>query len=186
MDIIIEKKEKFEKALQHFKSELLGIRTGRAHPAIVENIDVLVEAYGGAVSKLRQLANISILDARTILIEPWDVSCLRSIEKAIQLSPLGFNPLADGKVLRIVIPLPTEENRKEFLRILQKKAEQVRIAVRSVRDDLKEEIIAQEKAGEISEDEKYLALKKLDEMVSGYNTQIKTMTEEKGEEIIRV
>lgn len=186
MDTIVEKKEKFEKALQHFKSELQGIRTGRAHPAIVENIDVAVEAYGGAISPLRQLANISILDVRTLLIEAYDVSCLKSIEKAIQHSPLGFNPIADGKVLRIVLPMPTEENRKEFLRILQKKAEQARIALRSARDDLKEEIIAQEKAGRMSEDEKYLALKKLDEMVASYNDKIKIMTKEKEEEIIQV
>ena len=138
------------------------------------------------MTKLNQLANISVPDAKTLVVEPWDKTILKDVEKAIASSDTGLHPINDGKFLRISMPQVTEENRKELLKILGHKTEQARISVRKIRDSLKEAIVSAHKDGEISEDDKYTQLKKLDEFVGGYNEQIKTLAKDKEDEIMKI
>jgi len=183
MDQISNHKPRFEKIFSHFQEELSTLRTGRAHPAVVENI--LVSAYN-TTTKLKQLASISVPDARTLVIEPWDKNIIKDIEKAMVNANLGLAPANEGTLLRITLPPLTEEDRRDMIRIIGQKVEQARIAVRQVRDDIKEEIIHAEHAKEITEDEKYTLFKKLDDLVSDANERLKKLTEHKEEEILTV
>lgn len=176
-------KADFAKALDHFKTELGGLRSGRATSALIEN--VIVTAYGSQ-TPLKQLGSISVSDTRTLLVEPWDKSILKDVEKGLQAANLGVGVAVDGPKIRVSIPSMTEESRREFVRVLKDKTEQARIAVRGVRDGLKDMITSQEKAGEIREDDRYQLLKELDELTGEYNTQIKDLADRKEEEIMTV
>lgn len=183
MDPVLQNKARFEKAIVHFQDAIKSLRTGRANAALIE--DIRVSAYD-SLMPINQVASIVIPDAKTILIEPWDKSLIKEVEKALSQSDKGFNPVVDANGVRITLPSLTEENRKELIKILGKRAEEARIAVRQVRDSVKDEILSQEKAGGLSEDERFSALKKLDEAVSEFNETIKKMAEEKEKEIERI
>ncbi len=175
-------KDKLNKVLEHLKTELASIRTGRATPSLVENIQV--EAYDQAEPMpLKQLAAITVPQPRQILVEPWDKSTLKQIEKAIAQSNMGFNIANDGNVLRLSIPVMTEEMKKGVLKNLHDKLEQARISVRRIRDDIKEDIIKEFKESQISEDDKFRLLDKLDEMIREYTDTINEMGKKKEEEI---
>ena len=175
-------KDKLNKVLEHLKTELASIRTGRATPSLVENIQV--EAYDQAEPvSLKQLAAITVPQPRQILVEPWDKSTLKQIEKAIAQSNMGFNIANDGNVLRLSIPVMTEEMKKGVLKNLHDKLEQARISVRRIRDDIKEDIIKEFKESQISEDDKFRLLDKLDEMIREYTDKINEMGKKKEEEI---
>ncbi len=176
-------KEEFDHAIEHLKKEMSSLRTGRAKASIVE--DVMVEAYG-VKSPIKQMASISIPEAKTILIEPWDKNVIKEIEKAINEANIGIAPIADSKVIRLNIPPLTEENRKELVKILGQKVEQARISIRKVRDEAKEEILEAEKNKEMGEDERFAALEELDETTKEYNEKIKEMAEEKEKEIMTI
>lgn len=123
-----------EHPIKHFERELLGIRTGRAHAAMVE--DIMVEAYGGtSTMKLKALASISVPDARMIMIQPWDPTVMSDIERALRKSELGLSPVNDGNVLRIQLPEMSAERRNELKKVLQKKLEECRIGIRNIRKD---------------------------------------------------
>lgn len=174
-------KEEFEKSLEYLKKELSSIRTGRANPALVENI--LVQSYG-TKSPLNQLASITIPEARTILIQPWDKNITKDIEKAIAESEIGISPVVEGDHIRLTIPPLTEESRQSFVKLINEKSEKARVAIRQVRDKIKEEILKKEKNKEITEDDKYDLIKDLDEMTREYNDKIKELAQGKEEEVM--
>ncbi len=183
-NIYIDKnKEEFEKVISHFKDELMTLRTGRAQAILVENIPV--EAYG-ATTPLKQMASISIPEAKSISIEPWDKSVLKDIEKALTYSNLGFSVVNTGDKLIAKIPPMTEENRKEILKVIGDKSEKARISLRQLRDQIKEEILAAEKSKDITEDDRYSYLADLDNLVTDYNKKIEEMAKEKEQEIMTI
>lgn len=173
----------FQDAIDFLKLDLSSLRTGRATPALVEN--VMVEAYGTRTA-LVGLASISAPDSRTLVIEPWDKSILKDIEKGIQEAKIGLNPVVQGKLVRISLPSLTEESRKELIKVMGEKLEQARIAVRGVRDTVKTEILQAEKEKEISEDDRYRSLEALDKAVAGWNEKIKKIGEDKEKEIMTI
>lgn len=178
--IIDQHKEDFIKVIEHLKNDISSLKTGRATPLLVENIPV--ESYGMKMS-LKQLASISVPEARCILIEPWDKSIVKEMEKAIVNHNIGLNPVNEGGHLRINIPPLTEEDRKKLIKILHQKIEQARIGIRGTREKVKEKIIKMEKDKEISEDAKFGLQKELDELTNEYNQKIKEIGEKKEEEI---
>ena len=176
-------KEAFVKIIEHVKAELANLRTGRAHASMVA--DVLVTAYG-VQQPLKALASITVPDARTLAVEPWDKSIVGDIERGIREANLGVNPVNDGRIIRIPMPQMTEESRREMSKILGQKLEQARISIRQFRDEVREKIQQAEKNKEINEDERYRFQDQLDEMVREYNEQMKTMGEEKEKEIMTI
>ncbi|MFA6422179.1 MAG: ribosome recycling factor [Candidatus Buchananbacteria bacterium] len=173
----------FSSAIDHFRQDISTLKTGRANPGILDN--VRVEAYE-SMTPLNQTASITVPDARCILIQPWDKSILKNIEKAINESGLGLNPVNEGDKIRITIPQMTEESRKDIVKILNQKAEQAKIAVRLVRDKVKEEILEAEKNKEFGEDEKHSLLENLDKKTSEFNEEIKGIVEVKEQEIMTI
>lgn len=176
-------KEKLEKVIARFKSELVSLRTGRATPTLIEDLEV---EYYGAKTPLKAIASISTPDAKSILIQPWDRNAVQAIEKAIQSSSLGVNPVTDRDVIRISIPPLTEERRKELVKILKKYTEEARISVRRERDNATKEIDRMEETKEISEDEKFRQKKELQKVIDEYNKQIEELSESKEKEIMTV
>jgi ribosome recycling factor len=143
-------KERMDKAVEGVRREFSKIRTGKATIGLLDG--VRVEYYGSMVP-LRQVANISVPEARLLVVQPWDKKIIGDIEKAIQSADLGLNPSSDGNLIRVPIPPLTEERRKELVRYVHKLAEEGRIAVRNVRRDVNETLKQMQKDGEISEDE---------------------------------
>ncbi|MFH0856387.1 MAG: ribosome recycling factor [bacterium] len=170
----------YEKALEHLKNDISSLKTGRATPLLVE--DILIDSYG-AKMPLKQLASISVPEPRCILIEPWDKTVIKEMEKAIAGSNRGLNPVNEGVHLRIMISSLTEEDRKNLVKLLNQKLEQSRISVRGVRDKIKENIIKMEKDKEIAEDDRFRLQKELDEMTNLYNEKIKEIGDKKETEI---
>ena len=182
-DFIVTHKSEFEKAIEHLKTELAGLRTGRATPALVENL--LVEAYG-AKMPLNQAASISVPDPKTILVQPWDNALVQEIEKAIASSNLGLGISVKGVFIHLSVPSLTEEKRKNLVKILHEKLELARVSIRGLRDKIREGIIKKEKDKEITEDEKYRHFEELDKTTTEFNNQIKEMGERKEKEIMTV
>lgn len=180
---IVEAKQAFEKVVAHFKEDIGGLRTGRATAAIVEG--VLVEAYG-SMMEIRALGTIGCPDARTIVVDPWDKSLMKNIEKAISDARVGTNPIVDGQIIRLSFPPMTEDSRKQVVKSLKQKLEEARIALRQTREDLKEGILAREKAGGIGEDERFRQTAELDELTKEYNGKLEEMAEHKEEEIMTI
>ncbi len=180
MSFIESQKESFDKSIEHLKSEIAVLRTGRATPALVE--DIPVEAYG-TKQPLKAVASISVADAKTINVDPWDKTLVPVVETAIRNSDVGINPVNDGTLIRLPLPDLTAERRADLIKVLHKKLEDARIAIRKIREDVRNAIDKQEKAKEISEDEKYNMQDDLDALVKEYNDQVKTIGEEKEKEI---
>jgi len=178
--IIDSHKEHFEKSVEHLRQEITGLRTGRATPALVE--DISVEAYE-TKQALKGLASISVVDAKTLAVDPWDKSLLQAIEIALRNSDLGINPVNDGTVIRLPLPDLTTERRQELIKVLHTKLEQARIAIRKIREDVRGEIDKKEKAKEISEDEKFTYQDELETLVKECNEKVKVIGEEKEKEI---
>jgi len=182
-DILLTAEEKMEKTLHVVESEFATIHTGRASPALVENIQV--EAYGSAM-RLRDIAGISTPEARVIAIQPWDVSNVQPIEKAIQKANIGVNPRVDGKLIRIFLPIPSEERRKELDKLVKKYAENGRVAVRNERRDAIESLKKIQKAGTISEDDLATAEKEVQKLTDQYIGEIDKHLAAKEKEILTV
>ncbi|MBO5666800.1 MAG: ribosome recycling factor [Firmicutes bacterium] len=143
-------KEKIGKTISVLKTELNTVRAGRANAAL---LDQIVVPYWGVDTPLRQLANISVPDPRTLMIAPFDPKCIADIEKAINVSNIGIHPTNDGKVVRLVIPQVTEERRKELTKVIKKMGEDAKVAVRNERRDANDHLKKAEKAGELTEDD---------------------------------
>ncbi len=164
-DVLKSTEDKMGKAVEALLRELGGLRTGRASAKLVENIKV---DYYGTPTPLSQIANISVPDARMIVIQPWDKSALAPVEKAIQKSELGLNPSNQGNVIRLQIPELTEERRKDLVKVLKKKVEDGRISIRNVRRGGLEKLRELQKNKEISEDDQKRAEKQLQELTDKY------------------
>lgn len=149
-DAILSYKEKMDKTISILKADYGSVRAGRANPAV---LDKIVVDYYGAPTALNQMASISTVEARMLAVQPYDVSMLKNIEKAIQASDLGINPTNDGRVLRLAFPQPTEERRKELTKQVRKMSEDSKVALRSIRRDAIEKFKKQQKASEITEDD---------------------------------
>ncbi len=175
--------ESFVAALDHFNQEAAKIRTGRANPSLLEHIFV---EYYGTRTPLSQVAAISIPEARQLLIQPWDKGTLGLIEAAIRESDLGLNPGNDGNALRIILPALTEERRKELVKTLNAKAEDARIAIRNIREDIWKALQESEKKGEITEDDKFSGKDELQKVVDEYNQKLEVLRKKKEEEILTV
>ncbi len=182
-ELIEDKRASFESAIEHFSVEMAKIRTGRAHPGLVENLSV---DYYGTRTPLRQIASISIPEARQILISPWDKGSLVLIEAAIRESDLGLNPGNDGVALRITLPALTEETRKSLVKSLNQRAEEARIAVRNIREEIWKDIQDFEKEGTISEDDKFTGKDELQKVIDEYNQKLEVLRKKKEEEVMTV
>lgn len=173
----------YDHVIEFFASDLGGLRTGRANGAMVE--DIPVEAYGSMMT-VKGVGSVQVPDSKTILIEPWDKSLIKEIEKAIRNAPIGVNPVVDGSRVRVTLPSLTEEGRKELVKIVGKKAEEARIGVRNVREQVKDLIVKAEKAKELTEDERFRMQEQLEVTTRGYNDKIVKMAEEKEKEIMTI
>jgi ribosome recycling factor len=149
-DILRNVETRMEKTSEGLKTELSSIRTGRATPSLIEHLKV---DYAGASMPLNQIAGISAPEARLLVIQPWDKSGIRNIEKAIQTSDLGLNPVNDGNIIRISIPLLSEERRQELIKVVHKRVEERKVAIRNLRREALDELRQLEKEKEISQDE---------------------------------
>ena len=178
-----ETEAKMSKAITSLKQELSGLRAGRANPAILNKITV---DYYGVPTPVNQLANISVPEARVIVIQPWDANILKEIEKSILKSDIGINPVNDGKLIRLVFPVLTEERRKELTKTVKKYGEDAKIAVRAVRRDTLDNYKAQEKKGEITEDDLRVTEDDIQKITDKYITEIEKIIEEKQNEIMEI
>ena len=176
-------KEKMEKSVDSLASEYSTIRAGRANPHILDKISV---DYYGQPSSLQSVANISVAEARTLMIQPWEASLIKEIEKAILTADLGLTPNNDGKVIRFTFPELTEERRKELVKDVKKKGEGAKVAIRNIRRDANDMIKKQQKANEISEDEQKDAESEIQKLTDQYVSQVDQMIEEKSKEIMKV
>lgn len=181
--IIDQRASAFVQAMTHFENELLGLRTGRAHAGLVE--DVKVEAYGSMMD-LKGVASISVPDAKTIQIEPWDKGLVGTVEKALIIADLGLQPVTAGSTIRLILPPMTEENRKQIAKQVHEKAEEARIAIRTVREEIRDEILKMEKDKQIGEDEKFRLQEQLEKMVKEWNEKIEQTADKKEQEIMTI
>jgi ribosome recycling factor len=182
-DILLEAEEKMLKSEEVVQHEFAGVRTGKASPALVENI--MVEAYGGQM-RIRELAGITTPEPRMILIQPWDATTVHPIEKAIQKTNLGLNPAVDKKFIRIVLPELSEERRVEFTKVIKKMAEDGRVAIRHIRRDAIEHLKKEQKEGIITEDELKHGEKEVQKLTDQYIAKIDENLAHKEKEIMTV
>lgn len=175
--------DRMKKSMDVVHHELSTIRTGKASPALVENISI--DAYGSQM-RLKEVAGISTPEPRTILIQPWDVGQIPSIEKGIQNSGLGIQPNNDGKVIRINLPDLTEERRMELTKVVKKASEEGKVSLRNIRRDMNAAIQKMQKDSAITEDEKFKAEKKVQEKTDQYIHQIDELLKNKEKEILTV
>ena len=177
--IILELNEKMDKAISTLEKRFTTVRAGRANPSSLDGI--MVEYYG-SMTPLKQLATISVPEARQLLIKPFDRGCLKDIEKAILASNLGYNPGNDGETIRIIIPELTEERRRELVKQVKAMSEETKVAIRNIR---REGIEAVSKL-EVSEDEEKGLEKDIQDIVNEYNKKVEAMLKEKEEELLTV
>lgn len=170
-----------QNAIESLKREMSRVRTGRASPNLLDGIKV---NYYGTPTPLNQLATISVPESRLIAIQPWDINSLGEIEKAIQKSDLGLNPVNDGKIIRISIPTLTEERRKDLAKVVRKLAEEGKIQVRNARRDSNEMLKALKKDKEISEDDMFRAQDEVQKITDGFIEQVDSLLQDKEKEII--
>lgn len=175
--------EKMHKSISALSREFASIRAGRANPAVLDRITV---DYYGAPTPINQLAAVSVSEARVLLIQPWDVSVCRLIEKAIQASDLGVNPQSDGKVIRLIFPQLTEERRRDLAKETGKMAEECKISVRAVRRDAIEKLKTMKKDGEIGEDDMKFGEKKVQDITDACCKEIDDVLAEKEKEIMEI
>ena len=172
-----------KKSIEALSKELATIRTGRASPALVEHIKV---DYQGTMTPLIQLASISVPEPKMILIKPWDRTAINSIDKAILKSELGLNPVNDGNVVRISIPMLTEERRKDLIKIIHKRLEESRVQIRNFRRDAHDELKKAEKNKEISQDQNTRAMEQLQKLTDIAVENINKIGRDKEAELLEV
>lgn len=182
-DILLEAEEKMTKTVEIIRNEFAGVRTSKASPALVENL--MVDAYGTQM-RLKELAGITTPEPRLILIQPWDISTLHPIEKAIQKSNLGLNPAIDKKILRMVLPELSQERRVELTKVVRKMAEDGRVAIRHVRRDAIELLKKESKSGHVPEDQLVVSEKEVQKLTDDYIAKIDENLSHKEKEIMTV
>ncbi len=176
-------KEKMEKCLTALERDYAAVRAGRANPAVLDKVSV---DYYGVPTPINQMAAVSVPEARLLVIQPWDASTLRDIEKAINTADIGINPQNDGKVIRLNFPQLTEEHRKTLQKDISKRGEEAKVAVRNVRRDAMDDIKKLKKDNEITEDEQKDGEKKLQDITDGYIKQVEAITKKKEEEVLSI
>lgn len=182
-DVLLDAEEKMSKSLSFFNEQLSGIRTGKASPALVENLKV---DYYGNPTRLKELAGISTPEPRLIVINAFDPTSLPDIEKAILAANLGITPVNDGRVIRVPIPQLDEERRKELSKVAKRMGEESRVAIRNVRRDANEHVKKLQKEGKITEDEREQTLKDVQKDTDEYIKKIDAALEAKESEIMEV
>ena len=182
-DAMAQAKTRMEKAVEDFRHDLAGLRTGRANVALLDSVRV---DYHGTPMPLNQLGNLIVPDPMTIVVSPWDPGAVGLIDKAIRSSDLGLNPTNDGKVVRVPIPALTEERRKDLVKHLHKVLENHRTAVRNIRRDLKEALERLEKEKKISEDERKRSIDELDKLTHAETKKIEDLSAAKEKEILEI
>lgn len=175
--------QEFQKIFAHLKGEYGKLQMGRASPALLE--DLKVEAYG-SLQPLKAVGSVSIPDATTLQVQPWDKGVLGAIEKAIQMANLGLNPVNDGRVIRVPMPPLTQERRQELVKVVHQMAEQAKISVRTARGVAHGSFKTMEEAKEITEDERRLSEKHLQEKVDAVNKQIEELAKAKEKDILTI
>lgn len=181
--IIKDARQRMDKTVEAFRHEISKIRTGKATTALLDGIKV---DYYGTLSPLNQVGNVTVLDAHTISITPWDKSMVQLIDKAILASDLGLNPISDGTNLKIPIPPLTEERRKEMVKLVKKFGEESKVALRNVRRDANEHLKKAEKNKELTEDELKEAEKETQKLTDEHSIKIDEIIKHKEKEILEV
>ena len=176
-------KERMEKSIGAFKEKLSEIRAGRANPAILNKVKI---DYYGTPTPINQVAGVSVPEARLIVIQPWDISVLKDIEKAILASDIGLNPNNDGKVIRLAFPELTEERRKDLAKEIRKIAEEAKVSIRAIRRDGIDEAKEKQKNSEITEDELKSAETEIQKITDKYIDEIDKILADKEKEIMSV
>ena len=182
-DVIKKNDERMQRRIDHLIDEYKSIRAGRANPAVLEKITV---DYYGVPTPINQLSSIQVTEARTLVIQPYDASSLRSIEKAIQMSDVGINPQNDGKIIRLIFPPLTEDKRKEIAKDISHIAEDSKVQVRNVRRDTIEKLKKMKKDGELTEDDLKEGEKKVQKSTDKFIKEIEDITEKKKKEIMEI
>ncbi|MDX1795323.1 MAG: ribosome recycling factor [Hydrogenovibrio sp.] len=182
-EIYDDAKERMAKSVENLESNFAKIRTGRAHPSILDT--VTVDYYGSEVP-ISQVANINVEDARTLTVQPWEHSMVAPVEKAIMLSDLGVNPVTNGNVMRIPMPALTEERRKEFIRLARSEAETARVAIRNIRRDANSDFKSLNKDKEITDDELRNAEDRMQKATDTFVEQIDKMLAEKESSLMEI
>lgn len=183
-EILLQCEEKMQKTEDHVVHEFNGVRTGKASPALIEN--VMVEVYGGSHMRIRELAGITSPEPRQLLVQPWDNGTLGPIEKAIQRANIGLNPMVQGRSLRIVIPELSTEQREKFVKALRHMAETGRVAIRNERREAIDHLKKAEKSGAITEDELKHSEKEVQTLTDRYVKRIDDHLQAKEKEIMTV
>jgi len=178
-----EYESKMKKTVEVLQSQYSAIRAGRANPSVLDQIKV---EYYGTPTPINQIASISTPDPRTLVIQPWDASSLKLVEKALITSELGINPANDGRFLRLVFPQPTEERRKELIKQVSRYAEDSKVAIRNIRREAVEDFKTQKKKGEITEDDLTDAEKDLQKLTDNYTKEIDKVAGKKEAEIMEI
>lgn len=182
-DVILKAEEKMKKTISVLKSDLASMKAGRANPTMLDRVEV--EYYGGMVP-INQVANISAPEPRVILIQPWEKSSLKAIEKAILKSDLGINPSNDGSAIRLIVPELTEETRRNLVKTVKKTGEDAKVAIRSIRKDANDKIKSMKKDGEVSEDDIKKGEDEVQKKTDNYVKEIDKVIEVKEKEIMSV
>lgn len=182
-DAIKDADQRMNKTIETLRHDLAKIRTGRAHPNLLEHIHI---SYYGTEVPLSQAANINVQDARTLSITPWDKSMVQEIEKAILNSDLGLNPVTAGEVIRVPLPPLTEDRRKELIKVVRGEAEKARVAIRNIRRDANSHFKNAVKEKEISKDEEHRAEEQVQKITDSHVAEIDRMLEEKETELMEV
>jgi ribosome recycling factor len=179
--VLDEATEKMAKAVGHARAEFAGVRTGRAAPQLIEKLPV--DVYGAEVP-LQQVANISVPEARMLVVSPYDKTSMAAIEKAIRNSDLGLNPSSDGQVIRLNFPPLTAERRKDLVKLVKHMAEEGKVAVRNVRRAARHDLDQLERDGDLSEDELQRAEKDLDKLTRAQEAEIESALQHKEQELL--
>lgn len=182
-ELLGEQRERMQKSLEVLQDDLLSIRTGRASPALVEKLPV---EYYGTMTSLNQMASIAVPEPRLLVIRPWDPSALADIERAILKSDLGLTPMNDGKLIRLSIPRLTEERRRELVKVVSRRVEEGRIAVRNLRRDALQDLREFEKEKMISEDEFFRGKDELQELTDEFIEKIDEIGKRKEAEVMEI
>lgn len=182
-EVFEDAKDRMQKAVATLEKEFKRLRTGRASVSLVDGIRV---EYYGTPTPLNQLATLTVPEPRTIMIQPWDQSCLGDVEKAIMKSELGLTPMNDGKVIRIHVPPLTEERRRDLVKLVKKMAEEAKVAVRNIRRDANEMIKDLKKEKEISEDEQFKGQEEVQKITDDYIKKIDELSAAKEKEILEI
>src|SRR5262249_25855819 len=180
-EILLDAEERMEKAVKVFADELRGLRTGRATPALVDNLRV---EYYGSLTPLKQMANITTPDPQQIVIRPFDQSALKEIEKAIRSSDLGMSPNNDGKMIRLQVPAMSGEQRQKLVTRIKKSAEDAKVSCRNVRSDSNKHFDAAEKAKEMTEDDRDAGKEEVQSLLKKFEEKVSELAEKKTKEIL--